>query len=258
MPRIFAFTAIIFLAAYGIAYLAAAILSLSGGAWMQGVQDANRILAFALVAAALALATPLGDPMRLATDAQVARLDTGPDKVDFASLAQSDARYGYDALKNLARNPMPAIAGPAAAALAAAPVESLPPTQIGANITVRTPGARLPDALLTADWSGSAVPPCLTRPAQSCDAWFLDVDGDGRAEIVLVYGDAGRWWATAMKSRDGAWSVLGSLASPCGARTNLAALRAGHFALAASGWRDLMIGPDRLRFSALPGSSLCH
>ena len=76
-----------------------------------------------------------------------------------------------------------------------------PPSQIGANITVRTPGARLPDSLLNRDWSGvaGAVPPCLTKPALACDAWFLDLDRDGTTEILLVYGSDARWWASVMK-----------------------------------------------------------
>jgi hypothetical protein len=124
---------------------------------------------------------------------------------------------------------------------------------------VRTPGARLPAALLSRAWRETAgVPPCLTRPMMRCEAWFMDLDGDGRDEILMVYGDDTRWWATAMKSRDGVWNPAGTLAAPAcpGA---LAALRDGRFTLTRPlpGWQDLVIGGVRLNFSTLAKAPGC-
>jgi len=129
------------------------------------------------------------------------------------------------------------------------------PTEIGANIRVRTPDARLPAALLACDWGAQtspAVPLCLTSAAQTCDAWFLDLDGDGHDEILLSHGDDLHGWASAMKlSADGEWRPVGTLAAPgCGAvrPAILSALRAGRFVTAAAhpGRRDILAGGTRL------------
>lgn len=261
--RIFAGAAIFVVISYGIPYLAAAFIALGGGGWMQRIEEPNVALAFALALAALALASPLADPMRLAAASQQARLQSGlvrEDGFDFAALARDDARYGYQALQTLTRNGAPAIARDATLTLAAPPREAMAPTQVGANIAVRTPGARLPAALLSRDWSSFSqadVPPCLTSPRMTCEAWFMDLDGDGRDEILLVYGSDSRWWATALKEQGGQWNPAGTLASP-NCRGSLAALRDGHFTITTPlpGWRDLLVGGARLSFSALQGS-LC-
>lgn len=258
--RIFTGAAIFAIISYGIPYLAAAFIALGGGGWMQRIEEPNIALAFALAVAALALASPLADPMRLAAASQVARLQAGlvrEDGFDFAALARDDARFGYETLQALAHDASPAIARDATLTLAAPPREMMAPTQVGANITVRTSGARLPAALLSRDWSAlpaADVPPCLTSPRMTCEAWFMDLDGDGRDEILLVYGSDSRWWATALKEKDGVWNPAGTLASP-NCWGSLAALRDGHFTITAPlpGWRDLLVGGSRLSFSALSG-----
>ena len=71
-----------------------------------------------------------------------------------------------------------------------------PPPPKSAPISPCARPARLPAALLARDWSQCAgVPPCLTKPAMACDAFFPDLDGDGRDEILLAYGNDARWWA---------------------------------------------------------------
>ena len=93
----------------------------------------------------------------------------------------------------------------------------------------------------------------------SCDAFFADLDGDGRSEILLAYGTDARWWAAVMKQgqdareMDGGWYVAGTLAAPpCPG--GLDALRAGHFAAVrpAGNWRDLVV--DGIRLSVQPSA----
>ena len=106
--------------------------------------------------------------------------------------------------------------------------------EIGANIIMHTQGARPPSSLLAQDWSeaGQDVPPRLTRPALSCDAWFLDLDRDGANEILLVYGTDARWWAAVMKQNEQGWTAAAaSFASPS-CRGTLASLHSGRFTLA--------------------------
>jgi hypothetical protein len=107
----------------------------------------------------------------------------------------------------------------------------------------------MPASLVARDWSGVAgAPPCLSNASLACDAFFADVDGDGRNEILLAYGSDARWWASVMKQgQGGGWYVEGTLAAPS-CPGGLTALRSGQFALVqpASKWHDLLVGGMRL------------
>jgi hypothetical protein len=258
--RIYAGAILAMLGLYGLCYSGAAMISIGGGRWMQRIEPVNRIMALLLIAACLALASPMADPLRLAVTAQTARLETGkvaPAAFDFDYLHQRGVRFGQRALAGMAQSGSPEIARDAAITLASVQGGDAPtPTEIGANIIVHTQGARLPSSLLAQDWSGAGqtVPPCLTRPALSCDAWFLDLDRDGANEILLVHGTDARWWAAVMKQNEQGWAAAASFASPS-CRGTLASLRSGRFTLAdpLPGWRDLLVSDMRL--SARPAQT---
>lgn len=255
--RIYAALACLMLAAYGLGYSFAALIGIGGGRWMQRIEPVNRVMALVLLVGCVLLCTPLADPLKLAVNAQAARLAAGADPAtfDFAWLKQEGVRFGRQALGDMTRDAAPEIARDAAIALATAPdAPTPPPSQIGANITVRTPGARLPETLLRRDWSNvpGAVPPCLTKPALACDAWFLDLDRDGVPEILLVYGSDARWWASVMKQRSGGWMPAASFASPA-CRGTLTAMRKGDLYMVdpAPMWQDILVAGFRL--TAKPG-----
>lgn len=257
-PRVYACAVTILLTCYGLLYGGAALISIGGGRWMQRVEPANFMMAFVTIAGCIALATPLADPTALAVQAQVARLKDGrvdPSAFDFTWLRRSGLRFGHLALMEMTGGPLngfsPEVARDAAITLSVAPGTPAPtPTEIGANIAVRTPGARLPNSLLRTDWSRAAgnVPPCLTTATLGCDAWFMDMDGDGHNEILLVYGNDAHWWASVMKETDGQWAPAATLTSPpC--RGSLSAMRAGDMETAdpLPGWRDLWVAGERLQ-----------
>jgi len=257
--RVTACAGIIALGLYGAAYTSAALISVGGGKWMQRIEGANIALALMLVAACLALATPLADPLQLAVKAQAARLERiDPALFDFAWL-QRGGRFGTEALAAMTHSSNPQVARLATETLAAPPgPEVPPPSQIGANIAVRTPGARLPGSLLQQDWTATpAAPPCLTKPTLSCDAWFLDLDGDGRREILLVYGNDARWWATVMKEAPQGWTAAATLHSPTCPGT-LAAMRSQGVAPInpVSAWRDVLVAGMRLTPMPAPQADL--
>jgi hypothetical protein len=111
---------------------------------------------------------------------------------------------------------------------------------------------------LARDWRGVAgVPACLTAAAQNCDAFFIDLDGDGGDEILLVSGGETRWWGAVMKvDAAGRWFLAGRIAAPaCG--PTLSELRAGRFSLAPPlpGFKDMDIGGMRL--SVVPEALGC-
>ena len=254
--RIVAAAALVMLAAYAFFYVASALIALGGGGWMKRIERANLALAMASLGLLLALASLVADPARLAVNAQVARLQSGavaPDAFDFSWLASGGGIFGHRALEQMtADGASPEQARGALLALVTPPDSSRPaPTQIGANIQVRTPGARLPEALLATDWrqvKAAGVPPCLTTAALSCDAYFVDLDGDRRDEIVLVYGNAASWWGGVMKEdASGGWYPAGTLTAPA-CRGSFDALRAGQYATVPPlpGWNDLLVGGSRL------------
>jgi Domain of unknown function (DUF4153) len=256
--RIIAACAVVALALYGLAYTGAALISLGGGPWMKGIERTNLVLALVMAGMCLDLSTPLADPLQQAVQSQTARLaHMDPAAFDFSWL-NGGGRFGHDALLTLAQGRNPEIARDAAVALAAPPQADAPtPTEIGANITVRTAGERLPSSLLEQNWARATVPPCLTKAALACDAWFLDLDGDGKNEIVLVYGNDARWWAAVMKPDIlDRWSPAATLASPC--RGSLAAMRTHGITLADphSGWRDVLVAGMRLSPSSASKAEL--
>lgn len=257
--RIFAAAAVALLGAYGIGYGAAALIGLARGRGRGGIEAVNILLGFVLLLGTLALASPLADPLRLAAVTQAARLEQGQvavEKFDFANLPRDGARFGATALATLSHSLYPDIAG-AAQMVRGAVTDHINPTEIGANIAVRTPGARLPATLLARDWTQTTgVPPCLTTPTQNCDAFFLDLNNDGRPEILLTTGGETRWWGAVMEEdAAGRWRMAGKLAAGCGA--TLSDLRAGRFSSlpALPGWSDLAVGGQRL--SVTPSGAGC-
>lgn len=257
-PRVIALAATLVLAAYALAYMGTALISLGGGRWMERIETANLLMAFVVLSVTLLLASPLGDPARLAVAEQSWRAaHTAPERFDFGYLRQSGLRFGHAALDLMVHQTRdPALARGAFLALAAAPAGGAAlPSEIGANIRVMTPGALLPSTLLARDWrdAGPVVPPCLLTARLSCDAYFVDLNRDGLHEIILAYGNDASWWAAVMRQTDRGWTLAGTIAPPPHSGT-LAALRAGAFTLAdpLPGWRELMVNGKQLAVSPIP------
>ena len=247
--RIFALCAVTLFLAYGAGYSAAAVMALARDGSMRRLEAVNIGLGMVVVATCLALASPLADPLRLAPAAQVARLELGHADVsrfDFASLAADGTRFGSAALSKLQQSLYPDIARAASAAAPAAARNDA--TEVGRNIALHTPGVQLPATLLARDWSPVlGVPACLSNPQQTCDAWFHDLNGDGRQEILLASGAETRWWAAVMQADEaGRWSLAGRLASGCGA--TLSDLRNGRFDTlsALPGWNELVVAGNKV------------
>ena len=248
--RLFAACAVALLAAYGVGYSAAALAWLVKGDSMHRLQIVNLMLGAVLFLGCAALASPLADPLRLAAASQAARLEGGHvavEKFDFANLERDGARFGRDTIAALSRSLYPDIAR-AAASVRGAIVDHRNPSEIGANIAIRTQDAVLPATLLARDWSQVlGVPACLNAATQICDAYFMDLNGDGRSEILLVSGEESRWWAAVMQADEaGRWSLAGRLTSGCGA--TLTDLRQGRFSALPTlpGWSELSVAGKRL------------
>ena len=83
--------------AYALTYAGAALLSLGGGRWMERIESVNLPLAFVVMSLCATLASPLGDPVRLAVANQNWRMLHGriaPEAFDYAYLRHSGLRFG--------------------------------------------------------------------------------------------------------------------------------------------------------------------
>lgn len=198
--------------------------------WLDKIAGVNIATAFVVLAAMLALFTPIADPARLSVDNQLARLASGKvaaDKFDFVYLQFEGARYGRAALAQLkaraaggdaavirkrAETAMQLTSPRSADAVAAAQTA---PANLAANVAVWPAGAALPQSFLAANWTlraGNATyPACLWRAGARCDAYLIDLTGDGKAEVLVVGTEQGGG-ATFMAEDDkGAWRALAKL-----------------------------------------------
>jgi hypothetical protein len=263
-PRILAVTIALLFTAYGAGYGAAALSFLLRGHGLARVQRVNRLMAAMVLLACIALVSPAADPHRIAAAAQAARLEDGrttPERFDFAHLEQDGTRFGREALASLALSLYPDIAR-AARSVHGPIVDPRAPDEIGPNIALvtsgATPDAHLPATFLARDWSPVlGAPACMTRASARCEAHMLDLNQDRRDEILLVSGDASRWWAAVLEADEaGRWSMAGRLTSGCGVtRSNLVAdLAAGRIASLAAlpGWTGLSLAGTRLSAQGAP------
>lgn len=123
-PRLVAVALVMLLWAYGVTYIAAALISLGGGRWMHRLEGANVLMAFVTMSLIAALVSPLADPVRLAVASQAWRLshnETVPARFDYEYLRRSGLRFGHRLLMKLASDRDKSTARPASRMLRAKP-----------------------------------------------------------------------------------------------------------------------------------------
>lgn len=226
------------------------------GGWLKIVEATNIFAAFILLAVILSLFTPLADPTRLSVDDQITRLKRGnisAEAFDYSFLRFKAGRYGKKVLAALASSGVgkdaAKVASLATDALKAenlgdlvAKQERPTPAQIAEQITVHPKGTALPEGFLKQDWATSepryGAPQCLTGKVK-CDAFLLDLDGDGTPEIVIV-----DYSATVFKEQSGGnWKRVGSIVL-CDKQD---LLKADQFTLEPSALKDIVAGGTHLQ-----------
>ena len=211
------------------------------GAWMQPLELTNVVMARVAMLAILLLFTPIADPGRLSVDDQVGRLlagKTAPGKFDFDFLTYKAGRYGSDALKVLAAlKGSPRSVQIAALAVAGQqaqhPDAPLPAATLAQRFNVYPKGATLPASFLGQDWAHApGEESCFVdmTPRSGCDAYVLDIDGDGAPDVLLT-PETGASGVTLQvyKQSGGRWSEIGEIYAVCA--DSVAALRAGQLKL---------------------------
>lgn len=261
--RITALACVIVAGCYAAGYSLAAIRA---RLVLKQIEITNIVTAYVIVAVLVALFSPLVDPARISVADQISRLKTGqtpPEKFDYAFLRFGAGRYGADALQSLVKDaPTSQIAERAQKALQpnnrydARNLANKTPVTPGlraANITIIRAGGpsddkAVPDSFLRQDWSTIRrlwiLPRCLIADAK-CDAVLIDIDGDGKDEILLFNNPNGA--GAAFKSdHDESWHLLGTLTRvTCpGVRD---ALRAGRYeAVSAPPLKEIEAAGQRL------------
>jgi hypothetical protein len=184
-------------ACYSAGYFRAALRT----GWLPSLATVNITAAFVVIGVLLLLFSPVLDPARISVASQVARLVSGKvtaERFDFAFLRFDGERYGRAALNRLEQT----AAGPDAALVrrqiaAVRKMESpwdrdrltARPADLAVNLILHQPGMQLPASFLRTDWTQAddfrSYPECLRLPDKRCDAYLLDVNGDGKPEILV-------------------------------------------------------------------------
>ena len=259
--RIFALAGVVVASCYAAGYGFAAIRA---RLTFKPIESTNVLPACVIVAVLLALFSPLADPARISAADQVSRLKSGqtpPEKLDTTFLRFGAGRAGVAELERLAKDaPTPQIAERAQQALQTTSryqmqlAGRLPatPERRAANITLipagRSSDKVLPDSFVTHNWNAFerswVLPRCLIAADAKCEALLVDMDGDGKDEIVLLNAPNGT--GSVFKSEnDGSWSLMGAVnhVTCPGVRD---ALRAGQFEIVASPLKEIEVSGQRI------------
>nr|WP_245239781.1 DUF4153 domain-containing protein [Methylobacterium variabile] len=238
--------------------------------WMGALGTTNLVGAVATVLALVLLLSPMADPARLSTADQIARLESGrvgPESVDFMALRFRFARYGREALAQLAASQDPVVADLAREAQRRGSPRGndlAPRGPAFAGATIAPPGASLPAGFREQVWrpDGSYRDPsaCFVS-AVRCSLLVIDLDGDGTPEVLAVRelpdppGSGGVSATEAgvyRRDAHGVWRKAGTLSWPFGraiADSVLAGIRAGRAVPIPPIMPDLDVDGQRLRFA---------
>ncbi|MNR90731.1 hypothetical protein D3C72_217220 [compost metagenome] len=266
--RVIAAACLLVAACYASGYLWAA---LERGVWLARIAAVNVLTAFLVLATLIALFTPVADPARIAVANQLARLESGAvsaDKFDFEYLRFEGARYGNQALQAFKDKKD----GPDAALISKRATAALEKKSRwsrqnpnanaesrGANISVWPSGSTLPAAFLSQDWGDGGrnylLPDCLKLQDSKCNAYLMDMNGDGKAEILLKNVQDYGQLVVFMLQTDG-WKPVGTVTGNAGCKEVTEALAAGRFRSAAPLFQDLEVAGQRLHIQPWPSDQL--
>ena len=241
-------------------YLLAAIRSPS---WLSRIATVNVFTAFILLFLLLAIFSPVLDPARISVNSQLAHLKAGKvsaDKFDYEYLRFSGKRFGNDALKEMAGRKTGNYAGTIAMKARAAldkknswqPAVAPDKSSLAANITVWPKGSVLPASFINQEWKKInedwSMPECMRDRSRTCDAFMLDIDADGRNELLIP----GSMNATLlMQDKSGKWVRNGAIDALKSCSKDIQALKNGTYQLVLPVIQDLQIGEVRYRIDSV-------
>jgi len=257
---------------FAVGYFIAALLP---GKWLKLIETWNFFTTILGLIILFALFTPIADPMRISVDSQMTRLQSGkvkPDKFDFWYLRNDGGRFGRAALEALRTSPEAAVRAAVEAPLTRGPIpfgtDHL--GELAKVVTVHPKGAVLPASFLSGKWDNGELQPAdlpsgCHEQGGSCDAVLVDLNGDGRNEIIFIYTNraAGNGWWTASVYQEGSngWRPVAGLSDP-GCKGYREGLLEGRFKLVppAHVWPDIEVNGNRgavSEYSAVKPATPC-
>jgi hypothetical protein len=257
--RITVAATIIVAASYAAGYVGAAF---SRGKWLHRIEAWNFKIAILTLTVLLALFTPIAKPSRLAVASQMARLESGkvaPQDFDFAYLRWEGGRYGHAALLKLSMSKDAQLREAALTNLKqnerfayGSPVDPGPSRNWLASIAVYPAGHALPQSFVKTDWNRKLLAwrNCGAYNGPACEAFLLDLDGDGKDE-VLLYSYRSIDLPIFRQSETGVWNEEGHLHIPPNCEAILDALRKGNYKLASviHPWRKIQAAGAEVQVS---------
>lgn len=176
------------------------------GIWLRNIAPVNIGVAMFVLAVLLALFSPLLDPARVSVNSQLNRLEnnrSNAEKFDFDYLKTEGKRYGLAALERLKSSSegsnVAVIKEKAGQALLKKNSwESTPlanKDDLRKNLKIWPVGSSIPASFLAQDWKKLTdfntskmslnVPDCLISQSSFCELFLIDIDGDGKSEILV-------------------------------------------------------------------------
>jgi hypothetical protein len=257
MPRVATAACIIAALSYALGY---AFAALKPGPWLKLIERWNFGTALLVLVVIIAIFSPIADPVRISVTSQVARLQAGNVKVqefDFNYLRWDGERFGREGLVELqktAKGPEAAFIREKATAVLAGKSQyekpAVLPEEREKQITVHSPDGRLPESFLKQDWSkaSGSVPGCLLYPDNKCAAWVMDLNGDGKDEILVLDSMMFNGY---QQGADGAWQYIGVWNAGTGCDKIREAVLAGQFKMVPpppAPWPDMEVMGTNFRF----------
>ena len=253
--RVIAAALVFITAIYALGYFAAAC---QRHTWLSRVATVNIANAFVIVATLIALFTPIADPAKIAVNDQIHRLKTGQvpaAQFDFAYLKREGVRYGAAALQDLTLNASGKDAAfiKEKAALALSSTEpginsanNVTAEKLKANIQVWPATKKLPESFVQQDWSTLVqdwlLPQCMSDALKNCDAYLIDLEGNGNAAILLVGSKEDEGAVIFQFTQKNKWEITGdSLGQLAGCPSAQKKLRAGDFQLVSPQRKNIQI-----------------
>jgi hypothetical protein len=250
--------------------------TIRGREWLARVAPVNVVTAFILLFLLLAIFSPLLDPARISVNSQLAHLKAGKVsavKFDYEYLRFQGKRFGNDALKEMAGRKSGKDAGTIAMKARAAldkksswePGIAPDKTNLAANIRVWPKGSALPSSFIDQDWKQShedwSMPGCVRDRSMTCDAFLLDIDADGRNELLIPAAMDTTLFA---QDKAGKWQRTGTIDSLGSCSKDVDAMKNGAYRLVPSSMHDIQVGETRYRVDASDpliakaGASVCR
>ena len=264
--RVLGAAILLIVSCYAAGYLWAAC---QRGAGLQRIAKVNVINALIVLVVALALLSPIADPIRIAVNNQVHRLLTGKISVnefDFDYLKFNGGRYGLKALmqlKNISdRADAPQIRDGAERTLQKYSRDTREDVVISKpalqkNLTIWPKTMRLPDSFLQQSWTNQPyyVPNCLTTAGPRCDV-YLQPSQNGLITLLLVPAQGEATLFT--EGAGGNWVMLGRFPSEfSGCQAFHQALQAGQFQWVPSVSKDLQVAGQRIEINPVNQAIHC-